>query len=349
MSSAGAGASLAGRARAVLAADGPAAARILVTVVVSWQVALWLGADQPPVYAAIVPLVALRGDPVTALATSVHRVLGVVAGVLIGIAVLSVLRPSTAVLALVVGLGLAVGLVLRADGGPNSQVAVSSLLVLASTAPDAYAFHRMWETGAGAVVTVVLAPLLWPPDPRRILPHLAEDCRARLAQALTGTAAAVGGAPGPARDNLAVVTAHGAAVTAAAARARQAERALRFSPLRRRRRAEVRRMVRAVGTGERVVADVTALAREAVAFAGRPDLVPVLADARPWAAELAAATAGALDLTLSGDDPGPRIAAARGLLAAYVRADARPAAVALRRPFQRILDTLDEARAERAG
>lgn len=102
------------RFREIARAEGPAAARIVVTVAVAWQVALWLGADQPPVFAAIVPLVALRGDPMTALGTSLQRALGVVAGVLIGLAVLNVLRPSTATLALVVALGLGVGMVLRA-------------------------------------------------------------------------------------------------------------------------------------------------------------------------------------------------------------------------------------------
>lgn len=80
----------AGRARELVRVEGPAAARIVVTAAVAWQVTLWLGADRPPVFAAFVPLVALRGDPVTALGTSLQRTLGVVAGVLIGIAVLNV-------------------------------------------------------------------------------------------------------------------------------------------------------------------------------------------------------------------------------------------------------------------
>ncbi|MFG2983310.1 alpha/beta hydrolase family protein [Streptomyces sp. NPDC048258] len=45
--------------------------------------------------------------------------------------------------------------------------------------------------------------------------------------------------------------------------------------------------------------------------------------------------------TLSGDDPRPAVTAARNDLTAYARADSRPVAVALRRPFYRILDDLD--------
>ncbi|MFJ4776767.1 hypothetical protein [Streptomyces sp. NPDC088762] len=62
----------------------------------------------------------------------------------------------------------------------NIQVAASSLMVLASPSPDAYAWHRVWETAAGAAVTILLAPLLWPPDPHRVLAGIADDCRARL-------------------------------------------------------------------------------------------------------------------------------------------------------------------------
>ncbi|MFD4240293.1 aromatic acid exporter family protein [Streptomyces sp. NPDC058525] len=329
------------RALDLLRTEGPAAARIVVTVAAAWQVALWLGARQPPVFAAIVPLVALRGDPMTALGTAVQRALGVVAGVLIGIAVLNVLSPSTATLALVVALGLGVGMFLRAGGGLNTQVAVSSLLVFASTSPDAYAFERVWETAAGAVVTILLAPLLWPPDPHRILASLADDSRRRLVRALTATAAALGSGPAAARDNLAQVDADVEAVHAHAARAREAERAMRFNPLRRRHRDTVRLRARLVATADRLTPHLTALAREVAELSGREDLAPDLARARVRLPELAALTVRAVEHTLSGEDPRPAAAAARAYLADYARTDDRPLAVTLRRPLHQLLDDLD--------
>ncbi|MFC9294173.1 aromatic acid exporter family protein [Streptomyces sp. NPDC057011] len=339
---AGARASRAGRVRDIARTEGPAAARIVVTVAVAWQVALWLGADQPPVYAAVVPLVALRGDPMTALGTSLQRALGVVAGVVIGIAVLNVFRPSTATLALVVALGLVVGMVLRAGGALNIQVAASSLLVFASTSPDAYALHRVWETAAGAAVTILLAPLLWPPDPRHLLAAVADDCRARLTRTLTGTAAALGAGPAAARDNLTLVNAHVEAVHAGAARAREAERAMRFNPLRRRHRDAVRVQAERIAAADRLTAHVASLAREVALFAGREDLAPDLARAGQRLPELAALTARAIEDTLTGKDPRPAVAAARDYLNAYARADSRPLAVALRRPFHQVLNDLDQ-------
>ncbi|MGE7389899.1 FUSC family protein [Streptomyces sp. NPDC004126] len=314
------------------------AARIVVTVVAAWQVALWLGADQPPVYAAVVPLVALRGDPVTALGASVQRSLGVVAGVLIGIAVVNLLRPSTAALAVVVALGLGVGMFLRASGGLNIQVAASSLLVFASASPDAYAWHRVWETVAGAVVTVGLAPLLWPPDPYRALAGIAEDCRVRVTRSLTGTAAVVGGEPGTARDNLALVREHAEAVHADAERAREAERAMRFNPLRRRHQEDVRVRARGIAAVDRAAGELVVLAGEVAAFAGREETAADLARARAPLAELAALVVRVVEDVLSGADPGPAAGAARAALAEYARTDSSPVAVALRRPFVRILE-----------
>ncbi|RPK54558.1 hypothetical protein EES43_28710 [Streptomyces sp. ADI96-02] len=357
-----------GHVRDTVAAEGPAAARIVVTVAVAWQVAVWLGSDSPPVYAAVVPLVALRGDPGTALAASLQRVLGVMAGVLIGIAVLNVLHPSTASLTLVVALGLVAGMFLRAGGPLNVQVPASSLLVFASASPDAYAFHRFWETVAGAVVTMVLAPLLWPPDPRRTLTALADVCRTHLTQALMGTVAALDADADTARDNLTAVTGRAEAVRAHAVRAREAERAMRFNPLRRRHRGTVDRLVRGVALADRLAPHLTALAGEVALFTGRDDLAPALADARRHLPAVAASTAEAITRALEADEPGIRprtglvrratghgppgdrptagprapLTAARARLAVYGRVDDRPAAVALRRPFQQVLDDLDE-------
>ncbi|MEU6862662.1 FUSC family protein [Streptomyces sp. NPDC046876] len=328
------------RAREILRAEGPAALRITVTVAAAWEVALWLGADQPPVYAAVVPLVALRGDPLTAFGVSLQRVLGVMAGVAIGVVVLNVLHPSTGALALVVLLGLVTGMALRAGGALNIQVAASSLLVFASTSPDSYALHRLWETAAGAVVTVLLAPVLWPPDPRRILARLTADCRTRLTRALTDTAAALGPDSARARSNLVLVHAHNNAIRADAARAREAARTMRFNPLRRRHREAVRGLAHGIATAEQLTVHLATLAREVAAFSGRDDLAADLAGAGRRLPELAAGTVRAVEDFLAGRDARPAAAAARSTLMAYARADSSPVAVALRRPFLGILDDL---------
>ena len=151
--------------RAILRAELPQVARIVVAAAVAWEAALLLGATQPPIFAALVPLVSLRDDPFSAFNLSVARLVGVVAGLLIAIGVLAVLEPTTVAIAAVLALALLVGVVLRIGNVLNTQVAVSALLVFSSTDTAGYAVTRLWETGLGTVVTLALAPFLFPADP----------------------------------------------------------------------------------------------------------------------------------------------------------------------------------------
>ncbi|MFD5424112.1 aromatic acid exporter family protein [Streptomyces sp. NPDC127084] len=328
--------------RTPVADDGPVIARITVTATVAWQASVWLGADQPPVFAALVPVFAMRGSPGAAVVTSLSRVLGVVAGVLLGIGVLNVLRPQALTLALVVGAGLLIGAVLRPGGELNVQVAVSALLVFANPSPGAYGTARVWETAVGAVATVLLGPLLWPPDPRRVLRATVRDCGARLARALTGTVAVLGTDPAAAQDNLVRVRKDMRELQHTARESQDAERLLAFNPWQRRHREAVRDLCRHIAVAAELASHVQVLAREAAFFTPRPDTVADLVKARRPCTAIAAATARAIELRMEGGDAGPAIAEARGELDAFKRATPRPAAVALRRPFQRILDDLDD-------
>ncbi|MFD7613821.1 aromatic acid exporter family protein [Streptomyces sp. NPDC059828] len=328
--------------RTIVTADGPVVARITVTAAVAWQTSVWLGADQPPVFAALVPLFAMRSSPESAVVTSLSRVLGVVAGVLLGIGVLNVLRPQTFTLALVVGTGLVIGAVLRPGRELNVQVAVSALLVFANPSPAAYGFDRVWETAVGALVTVALGSLLWPPDPRRVLSATVRDCGARLVRALTGTIAVLGTDTTAARDNLARVRKDMRDLQHTAQEAGQAERLLVFNPWHRRHRGVVRDLSRRTAVAAGIASHLQVLAREVAFFTARPDAVKDAAQARLPCAAIAASTAQAVERRMEGADTGPAITAARGELAAFRRAMPGPVDVALRRPFQRILDDLDD-------
>lgn len=162
--------------RRALPVEGRYVVRIVVTAAVAWQVCIWLGAVHPPVYAVVVPLVALRDAPYSAFNVSFARLVGVVAGFSIGIGVLSVLQPGLLSVTLVPAVALVAAIAFRPDGGLNVQVAASALLVFANPTPSSYAATRLWETAVGAAVTVVLAPLLLPTNPVRTF--LADRARA---------------------------------------------------------------------------------------------------------------------------------------------------------------------------
>ena len=108
----------------------PRAAQTAISAAVAWQICRWLGADRP-VFAAIVPIVAIKGDPLAALNVSLGRLFGVVGGIALGIVVADVGGANAVTVALLIGAGLIAGLLIRIGGEPNSQVAVSALLVLA--------------------------------------------------------------------------------------------------------------------------------------------------------------------------------------------------------------------------
>jgi uncharacterized membrane protein YgaE (UPF0421/DUF939 family) len=159
---------------------------------VAWQVALLLGAKEPPIFAALVPLVSLRDNPYSALNLSVARLVGVVAGLLIAIGVLALFQPTTLAVVVVLTLALLVGVVLRIGNVMNTQVAVSALLVFNSADTEGYAVTRLWETGLGTATTLLLAPFLFPANPLTAARAELARVAAGLADALRASTALTG-------------------------------------------------------------------------------------------------------------------------------------------------------------
>ncbi|MER7932048.1 MULTISPECIES: FUSC family protein [unclassified Streptomyces] len=325
------------RVRSRLSAQGPTAARILVIAVFCWQTALWAGADQPPVFAAIVPLLCLRGDSASSMTALLLRIVGVMAGVALGVTVVHFFRPSTGVLAVVLGLALLCGTVVSSGTTLNVQVAVTSLLVFANSSPESYGFARLRENALGGAVTAVLAPLLWPRNPRREAATLARRYADDLAAGLVRGARAIG-SPDAAYANRAYSRAEAARLREYGERAGEARKAMRFNPLRRRHRAEVAELGDRIGRAAQAAPHVLALAAEVDFFTARDGPTAVLSRARTRLVPVAEATAGALRALLEGRDPGRDAAAARAALARYKEEDPEPVAVLLRRPFTKILD-----------
>ena len=143
-------------------------AKMIVAGPLAWWLASLLGAPRP-LFAVLVPLVALDGDPFSALNISIARTFGVFAGVLLGLGLLELALPETALVALLLAVSLGVGLVLRVAGGPvNNQVAITAMFMLyvgAATKAETVGVARIWETALGAAVAFAVSALLWPPHP----------------------------------------------------------------------------------------------------------------------------------------------------------------------------------------
>jgi uncharacterized membrane protein YgaE (UPF0421/DUF939 family) len=150
----------------------PAELRLVVKMIAAGTLAWWVSTligQSRPLFAVLVPLVAMGGDPFAAINVSLTRTVGVFAGVLLGLGLYAVDIPSTALVALLLALSLCCGLLLRVHGSPlNTQVAITAMFMLyLGTAHRAgtVGVARIWETALGAGCAVAVSALLWPPHP----------------------------------------------------------------------------------------------------------------------------------------------------------------------------------------
>lgn len=332
------------RAVAVLRDEGPQALRIVITAVVGWQVCIWIGAQQPPVFAAVVPLIALRDDPFAAFSVSAGRLIGVVAGVCVGVATLQVLPPEALAVALVLGVGLLLGMVLRAAGALNTQVAVSGLLVLANPDAATYAWSRLWETGVGVVVTIALAPLLFPSSPYPVIRDRLDQLARSSASLLRETAALAGRAEREeAFDELRrIADADEVAGRALSGRVQQGLDALRFHVWRRSDRPRLAALADRVHRAELLTHEVRIFVDELSDLYRRTEHRDVwLRSAGPLNA-VAGSLAAVVGQELAGRAVDrDELAAARRALDAYRDSEPAGLAVVVRHPLRQMLHELE--------
>ncbi len=245
---------------------------MVVAGALAWWLCTRLGADRP-LFAVLVPLVAMDGDPFASVNISVTRTAGVFAGVFIGLGLIHVDLPSTVVVALLLALSLAVGLVLRLSGAPvNSQVAITAMFMLylgGAQRAETVGVARIWETAVGAGVAIAVSVLVWPPHPlrearrrvARLQGWIAEDL-ARIAELLAQPDADA------AEEELELVRERSLQVIRDVFEVERGERALRWNRRKRtdaaafaaeqRRLSRLARQYRHLRTVARIVADVAA-------------------------------------------------------------------------------------------
>jgi uncharacterized membrane protein YgaE (UPF0421/DUF939 family) len=281
------------------------AAKMALGGTVAWWLAVELGA-KTPIFAALVPLVAMTGDPFAAVSVSLGRIVGVFAGVGLGIAFVHVSTAPTARVAAVLFLGTLASVVLSVGGRPNLEVPIAALFMIGFVAPTLgrLGVQRIWETAIGGGVAIVVSSLLWPPDPVRELSRQLQ----RLRHVLVGDLAAVAEdlATGEARtasrlDDLRANSLDAIRDVFALSSARQA---LRWNPLRRRDTVRVAELDRTIRLAARIYRHTRAVARD---VADTP-----LRDA--WLAAATRHLADATDRALSERDAAEPVARAAAAL-----------------------------------
>jgi uncharacterized membrane protein YgaE (UPF0421/DUF939 family) len=318
----------------------PRAVRIAVAAALAWWIARLLGADRP-VFAVIVPMVAIRDDAHAALSISLGRMLGVIVGVVLGVAVVAVAGVSTAAIVLLLVSGLAIGLFLRTGPELNTQIAISAILVVIVTRnADDYAVERIWETGVGSVVTLAVAAFVLPPDPlAACLRRLAASADALAADLAAAQGTLTSGDPSG-RALLAHAEEHARASARAVEDLPRALRALRLSPLRRGARPRLELVEQRQRLALRLAIQVRRLARDLASFAHRDDLRDQWQEAARRLPPIIELVASASSRALAGEGCAQQVASARELMSAFQREDARPVSAILRRPLVLLLDEL---------
>lgn len=312
----------------------PVIARVVVIAVISWELAVLIGRNDSPVYAVLVPVLAVRTDPFTSFSVSLARVVGVIAGVLLGVVVMIPLETDIWAVAIVLLGGLLIGMLLRIGGALNVQVAISALLVVALGDPPGFAWERIWQTCLGAIVTVVLAPLLLPPNPARALRRRLESVATDLAAEIRGVAE---------RSVTATVTATLSQATALRGDLERARRASTISPLQRRHRGAVEELRGRVELATTLAPLVALYNAETQDLMSRPEHQAEAASRQSALAKVADPTAEAVERALSGRPFAAETGAARAALHTLMVSDTQAVSVILRRPLGRMLEQLEAA------
>jgi uncharacterized membrane protein YgaE (UPF0421/DUF939 family) len=244
---------------------------------ISWWIASELGARRP-LFAALVPLVAISGDPFAAVYVSFARILGVFTGVGIGLAVLQIDASTTTRVAIALLAGTIGGIALKVGDRPNIEVAISALFMLAfATAdPSQLGVQRIWETGIGAGVSIVISSFVWPPDPVRELTRRLQRLRQQVAADLAAIADDLATGSGATGTQMDALRENSLAAVRDVFELEPAKRALRWSPLRRRDAGRLAELTDEINLAARAARHARSLGRD---VADEPILAPTLAAA----------------------------------------------------------------------
>ncbi|MCW2963949.1 MAG: hypothetical protein JWO17_1201 [Actinomycetia bacterium] len=313
------------------------AVKMTVAASLGWWLASLAGASRP-IFASFVGLTAMSGDPFGSFGATLARILGVFAGVGIGIAVLQLDLGLLWLVAIGVLIGTLVGVALRVGDRVNVQPAISVLFLVGvgrSSAFDA-GVVRVWETAIGAGVTLIVAVFLWPPHPVNELRVRRDRLRRELADDLAVVAEDLATGSGATAARMDDIRAHSLDAVREVFALDQARRALRLNPLRRRHAAEVDELEGSIQLAARLYRHARSIARD---VADRPMQNEGLAAATREIGE-------AIGLALRGEDATAAIAAAEDRLAEVERADGG-AALVVATVLRQVLADLEEARRQR--
>jgi uncharacterized membrane protein YgaE (UPF0421/DUF939 family) len=269
-----------------------------VAVAIAWALAKWVLGHRAPYFAPIAAVIALGQSYQQRGRRAVEIVIGVSLGIAVADVLAAELGTGVAQLSVAVFIAIGIGLFFGKSQLFVNQVAVSTVLVFTVPA-HGITFSRSIDALTGGIVALLVAALVLPSDPLRLVREAARPVLEELAETLDDVAAAL-----TARDDEAVHAAleRARGIDELGARfadaAREGMETARLSPARRGARTAVEFYADAAGRIDFAVRNVRVLARGAIRAVQLDDNIPP--DVIDALAELAAAVR-ALAAALEGD------------------------------------------------
>ena len=130
----------------------------------SWYLATLISPHPNPYFAPLAVVITFQTTVADTVAKAWYRSAGIIGGVAASLLIGHWLHVGPAAIALAVLVGVAISTALRLDPQITSQVGVTAVMVLASSATPHYAEYRVLETLLGEVVAVAVNALLLPPN-----------------------------------------------------------------------------------------------------------------------------------------------------------------------------------------
>ncbi|PIQ19678.1 MAG: FUSC family protein, partial [Cytophagales bacterium CG18_big_fil_WC_8_21_14_2_50_42_9] len=129
----------------------------------SWVVATSLLHSEYPYFAAVAAILTVQVTVADSVDKATQRIIGIMGGVLLSMLLGHWFRISAVSIFFIILIGMALAKALRMNPQIISQVAISSLLVLAfGQAREGYGYERIIETILGSAIAVVINALIVP-------------------------------------------------------------------------------------------------------------------------------------------------------------------------------------------
>jgi uncharacterized membrane protein YgaE (UPF0421/DUF939 family) len=274
--------------------------KVAIASGLSWALGQAVGFPHP-FDAVLAVVILMQGNAYGSLLNSLQFLLGVVAGLILGLIAIRWFGLTAPVVAAVMFIGMIIGGWLKLSRlGFNNQIAVSALLVLASGSNANIA--RLWETVLGGAIGVAVAALLWPPNPIRGLRQEFREATQRIRSDVIRTLQVAGGR-GDSETMRRDVRSHSEEADAAVATIGPAVDALRWNPWHTARMQDLSRLEDGLRLISYLYRTVRALARQS-AEAPQPDegQAQEWEAARPHLLAAGGSAVEAIDRRLRGED-----------------------------------------------